>query len=392
MFSPNFVFLHTFLNFMAKKSPKKKFRLFRTLLILLNIILALMLLGALFSSKVNPVHNYIPAFLGMAYPVLVYLNLGFVLLWIILRKRWFLVSLVALLVGFNMLGKYFRYNPSRNRAPENVQAYTVLSFNTMSFRTFYYDYSQEYLDSLTGFLSEVKPDIICFQEYYNDLEMEEDIAKQLQRKLNLPEKHINSRLTRLNRYQFGLAILSRFPIIHSGRILNANYEQELSTTNYAIFSDMVIEDDTFRVYNIHLESLRISTEEGIFSSIEDGSAENITRETRKLFSKLRKAFIFRANQLKPIREHMDNSPYPIILCGDFNDSPASWSYAQISSGLQDAFVKAGRGTGKTYTGKYPSFRIDYILMDKMLKIHWFETPKVKFSDHYPVYAVFSVKK
>lgn len=377
---------------MAKKSPKKKFRFFRSLLILLNIILALMLIGALLSSKVNPVKNYIPAFLGMAYPLLVYMNLGFVLLWMVLRKRLFLVSLIALLAGFNMLAKYFQFNFSRSRDPENVQTYTVLSYNTMSFRTFYYEYSQEYLDSLTEFLAEVKPDIICFQEYYNDLEMEEDIAKQLQRKLNLPEKHINSRLTRLNRYQFGLAILSRFPIIHSGRILNANYKKELSTTNYAIYSDMIIDGDTFRIYNIHLESLRISAEDGIFESIEDGSAENITKETRKLFSKLRKAFVFRTNQLKPIREHMDNSPYPIILCGDFNDSPASWAYAQISAGLQDAFVKAGRGTGKTYAGKYPSFRIDYILMDKILKIHWFETPRVKFSDHYPVYAVFSVKK
>jgi endonuclease/exonuclease/phosphatase family metal-dependent hydrolase len=320
------------------------------------------------------------------------MNLGFVLLWMVLRNRFFLISLIALLAGFNMLAKYFQYNSSRSRNPENVQTYTVMSYNTMSFRTFYYEYSQEYLDSLTGFLAEVKPDIICFQEYYNDLEMEEDIAKQLQRKLNLPEKHINSRLTRLNRYQFGLAILSKFPIIHSGRILNANYEKELSTTNYAIFSDMIIDGDTFRIYNIHLESLRISAEDDIFESIEDGSAENITKETRKLFSKLRKAFVFRANQLKPIREHMNNSPYPIILCGDFNDSPTSWAYAQISRGLQDAFVKAGRGTGITYSGKYPSFRIDYIMMDKMLKIHWFETPKVKFSDHYPVYAVFSVKK
>ncbi len=374
---------------MAKKSHTKKLGIFRGLLLMLNLILALMILLALLADKVNPERNDIFAFLGMAYPILVYLNVAFVLFWLIMKKRLFLISFVALLVGYGMFSKYFQYNASRNRYPENLQSYTVMSYNIQSFRTFYYDYSQEYLDSLADFLSEINPDIICFQEYFNDLEMEEDIVRQLQRKLDLPYKEISSRLTRLNRYQFGLATLSRFPIIHSGKILNANYEQELSTTNYAIFSDIIIDGDTFRIYNIHLESMRISSEEGIFESIEEGSPSDISKETKKLFSKLRKAFVFRANQLKPIREHMDNSPYPIILCGDFNDTPASWAYTQISAGLQDAFVKAGRGTGKTYNGKYPSFRIDYILTDKKLKIHWFDTPRSEFSDHFPVYTVFS---
>ena len=203
--------------------------------------------------------------------------------------------------------------------------------------------------------------------------------------------NISSRITRWDRYQFGLAVFSKYPIINSGRIINVNYPKDLSTTNYSTFSDIVFNKDTIRVYNVHLESFRISEGEDIFSILESGTTDKIGNESRKLLSQLKTSYIFRARQIKPIREHIDNSPYPVIICGDYNDTPASWAYAKMSEGLQDAYIKAGRGLGRTYISyKYP-FRIDYILADKKFEIHKFDNPEIVFSDHYPIYAACSFK-
>ncbi len=377
---------------MKSKSAKSISGIFIKFILFCNSLFALMLVLALLSTKVNPEKSSIPALLGLAYPILVYINAAFVILWILLRRKWFLISLIAIVSGFSMIPKYFQINFSGNSIPENTETFSIVSYNIQSFNTFYHHESQEYLDSLATFLKELQPDIICFQEFYNDLEMEEDITSFLERTLELPHQHINSRLTRWERYEFGLAIFSRFPIINSGRILNANYEDELYTTNYAIFSDIVIFEDTFRVYNVHLESIKISEEDDLFPMLDQDLPGNIGNESRKLLSKLRLAYVFRANQIEPIREHMDNSIYPIILCGDFNDTPASWAYARMTEGLNDGFVKAGKGTGKTYNGRYPSFRIDYILAHPKVRFHIYKTPQVEFSDHFPVYSVCSVNK
>jgi endonuclease/exonuclease/phosphatase family metal-dependent hydrolase len=374
---------------MMKKARKKTGFLLKVIFAV-NVIFAISIILALFAPSTDPEKNYLPAFFGLAYPVLFYVNLFFIIFWAILRKRFAFLSIIAILAGTSMFFRFFQFGISSRNIPDHVETFTIASYNVQSFRTFYHHHSVEYLDSLTEFLLEVGPDIICFQEYYNDLVMDEDITGIFKRRLDLKYDYIHSRLTRFNRYQFGLAVLTKYPVIHQGFIKNANYEDELNTTNYAIFTDIVIHDDTFRLYNVHLESLRISEEEGIIQMFDETSPENIRKESQKLLSRLKTAFTFRAKQVKPIREHMNNSPYPVIVCGDFNDTPASWAYNQISFGLQDAFIKAGRGTGKTYIGKYPSFRIDYILTDKSLKIHRFENPRVYFSDHFPVYAVCSI--
>jgi endonuclease/exonuclease/phosphatase family metal-dependent hydrolase len=373
------------------KNKKSFFKraIFKTLIIA-NILFALMIVGSLLSHKISPNKLIIFAFLGLAYPILLYINLFFIFLWTILRKRLFLISLIAILLGFNMIQRYFQWNWSRTKTPENTETFTILSFNVQSFGAFFQHQSLNYMDSLTQFTAHIQPDILCFQEYYNDSKMEEDIEQYIKRSLELPNAHINYHLTRGNRHGFGLATFTNFPIIDTGRIANANYLEELPTTNYAIYTDIEIFQNIIRVYNVHLESIRISSEDGIFTSIYAGDADAFKQESKRLFHKFREAFRFRAIQIQPIREHIDASPYPVIVCGDFNDTPASWAYSVMSKNLNDAFVKAGRGTGKTYNGRYPSFRIDYIFLDKNMNVHFFDTPYCEFSDHFPVYAVCSI--
>jgi endonuclease/exonuclease/phosphatase family metal-dependent hydrolase len=118
-------------------------------------------------------------------------------------------------------------------------------------------------------------------------------------------------------------------------------------------------------------------------------ADNESIEAVKNLSlSLRQGFVRRAHQAEVLRVQIDKSPYPVIVAGDFNDTPVSYSYRKIRKGLKDSFVNSGYGAGFTYKGNYPANRIDYILYDNKLESRYFEIMKVRYSDHYPVAAYF----
>ena len=91
----------------------------------------------------------------------------------------------------------------------------------------------------------------------------------------------------------------------------------------------------------------------------------------------------RAEEARVIKEHMQSSLYPIILCGDFNDTPLSYAYNTISENLKDAFKESGKGIGQSFV-KLPALRIDYILHNESFKSYNYTKHKQKLSDHYAV--------
>jgi endonuclease/exonuclease/phosphatase family metal-dependent hydrolase len=129
------------------------------------------------------------------------------------------------------------------------------------------------------------------------------------------------------------------------------------------------------------------------SFIDELTAENkeTMTEVKSIGQSLKRGFVRRALQAQLVKEHVDRSPYPVIIAGDFNDTPVSYAYRKIRKGLNDSFVSSGYGAGFTYKGNYPPNRIDYILYDKSLTSTSFEIRKVKFSDHYPIIAWFRKK-
>ena len=113
---------------------------------------------------------------------------------------------------------------------------------------------------------------------------------------------------------------------------------------------------------------------------------------REIIRKIKTASEMRAEQVRKIREHIDNSPSKVVVCGDFNDHPVSYSYQKIRKNLKDAFVESGRGIGRTYVGKLPSFRIDYILHSKGFNSYNFKTINFRMSDHLPVTCILIKKE
>jgi endonuclease/exonuclease/phosphatase family metal-dependent hydrolase len=129
-------------------------------------------------------------------------------------------------------------------------------------------------------------------------------------------------------------------------------------------------------------------EHSFFEEMTDPSDNEALEIMKNLSLSLKKGFVMRAHQAEAVKAQIDQSPHPVIVAGDFNDTPVSYSYRKIRKGLNDSFVKSGYGAGFTYKGNYPANRIDYILYDNNVESRYFEILKVKYSDHYPVAAYF----
>jgi endonuclease/exonuclease/phosphatase family metal-dependent hydrolase len=164
--------------------------------------------------------------------------------------------------------------------------------------------------------------------------------------------------------------------------------------NIFIATDIKIKDDTIRVFNTHLESVRFAWKD--YKFIENLNKEDVEQNEIEggitILKRLKKAFQQRANQVRLLKDAMRKSPHPVILCGDFNDTPSSYTYGILSRGIKDAFRESGNGFGKTYTGPFPSFRIDYILHDKSFDSREYRTITEKLSDHYPISCRMSLKR
>jgi len=178
---------------------------------------------------------------------------------------------------------------------------------------------------------------------------------------------------------FGIATFSSYPIINKGVISFNN------TLNACIFTDIKFNEDTIRVYNNHLQSIHLGNRSYAYlDSIRLRYNEEQINELKDISNRLRDAFIKRARQAERISVHIHGSPYPVIVCGDFNDTPSSFTYYKIRKNLSDAFVESGSGFGNTYSGRFPSFRIDYILHHKDINSIYFKRIRTDLSDHYPV--------
>jgi hypothetical protein len=175
-----------------------------------------------------------------------------------------------------------------------------------------------------------------------------------------------------------MVTMTSFPIVDMNEI---RFE---GTGNMAIYTDILVGVDTIRIFNVHLQSYGINPEN--YSIVESPMLDEKRdlREVRDMAGKLKRAFKMRATQVLKIREQIDGSPYPVILCGDFNDTPLSYSYQILKRNLNDAFIQSGHGVGRTYVGKLPSFRIDNIFYADKFESYNFTTHDFILSDHLPI--------
>ena len=282
-------------------------------------------------------------------------------------------------VNFNSLkNKDIKERFTRNTRQEE-KIVKVLSYNVRAFNLYNWANNTNAKDSILGYILNEDPDILCIQEYFTRMRGRFTSADLYRLLDKTPYRHIYYTIGENSDFRYGLATFSSYPIVRKGVIRFEN------TFNSSIFSDIVVGEDTVRVFNNHLESIHFSKRHyAIFDSLKLPVDDQEIREWIDMSGRIRDAYIKRSEQADVIAEHIAQSPYPVIICGDFNDTPCSYTYNKMKGDLKDSFVEAGTGLGNTYSGSLPSFRIDYIMHSSFIESTYNKRARVRFSDHYPV--------
>jgi endonuclease/exonuclease/phosphatase family metal-dependent hydrolase len=356
-------------------------KIFYSISLLIVLLAAVALLASMGTAYSSPDKLHIFAFVGFAFPALWIINL-FLVFWLIFRRSWLiLIPAIALAITYSHWTDVFQL---RSNKVENItslqQPLTVMSYNTRMFD--FYDHSNlpETPQKTFEFILGQSPDIICFQEYFTSLKREDYTPHAIATKFRAyKHKQIEYLQTHKGNTGYGLAIFSKHPIIDGGAI---RFER---SRNLAIYSDIDVQGTVIRVFNAHLESIGFQDDDlNVLDSLDFIMSESQKQGLINISTKLTRAFNMRSSQAEALALHISNSPYLVIVCGDFNDTPISYVYRTMRGPLKDAFRESGFGFGGTYSGRLPSFRIDYIFHAREFNSYNFENFPIKYSDHYPI--------
>ena len=352
---------------------------------LINIFLALVLLLSYLSYHVSPATIGPLAFFGLAYPYILLVNVLFCLYWIFRKKKFFLISFIVIAVGYNHVkstAMIFRFKKEESNKFSNLK---ICTYNVRLFNHYQWDHQKNVYDSIVRFISNENVDIVCFQEFFY-LENMSPRLNDIKNGLKSTRHYHIDHFEHTKNIYYGIATFSKYPIINKGSIRFRN------SLNSAIFTDILVNGDTIRIYNNHLQSYKIHNKDIEFiGNFKFEYNEAQMRQAKSLSSKMRQAYVKRAEQVDEISGHIKNSPYPVIVCGDFNDTPVSYAYHKMRGNLKDSFVESGYGMSNTYNGNIPSFRIDYIFHDPSFTAQNYERRKLGFSDHFPVMCELTIK-
>lgn len=330
---------------------------------LLMVIVAGLLVLSYLTIVVNPAEAWMVTLLGLLFIPLSIVNL-FLVLWAVKRRsRAVLIPLFAFLPAVLFMGRYVQFGekdePKDSGVPLKVMSYNVGAFASCD------------RDSLFAYIKSQDADIICLQEFYVDNISQVRSFLKTHFKEYKAEYFINHQYGKGS----GNVTLSRFRAVDKGVI---NFDE---SSNLAIYTDYVVQRRKFRVYNCHFQSYGISFN-GIVRSWQ-ARGEDVFAETGR---KVKKSILLRPKQVDQVMDHIESSPLDAFVCGDFNDNPMSYTYHRLTRGRKDSFIESGKGFGATFSMLWPMLRIDYILFpDRCVGISH-DTPRVSYSDHYPVVA------
>lgn len=346
----------------------------KTVMISVNAFISLLFLTACLSPYLNPTHWWVIGFAGLGVPYLVLVLIFFIIFWLMMKPVIVLLPLLTLAVGWQQLTVMFAWHPGSGFSKKRhdnilrIVDWNVHSFNGLSKNK---DVKKLIRNDLTASILSQHPDVICLQEFNNGATSDN---------ISLFSKtyryHFFSKDYQLanGTYQSGCIIFSKFPIIDSGKI---KYPVDESL----IYADILKGGDTIRIYTTHLQSFKFK--KGDYDDIEKirGQEDEDLAASKSIFRKMKLAFSRRGIQANMVREAIDKSPYPSVICGDFNDVPNSYAYFRIRGERQDAFLQKGFAIGRTFIALAPTLRIDYILPSPQFTVKQFDMVDEGLSDH-----------
>ena len=353
----------------VRKKKKSNFSLFWFLYRIVSISCAAALGLAYLSMFVNPAVMSLPYFFGLYFIPLVIINSLLLLISLIRLRPIMFIPLSALLPALLVANLFFKTGKEEN-------AYGGDEFKFMTYNVGRFSAAEEGMNpeaamaKIVDFIEREDPDVLCLQEFkIADTTAIRNILKQL------PYRHShffgNSSIP-----YFGNITFSKYPILESGKIA---FEH---STNLCVWTDIALKENHVRVYNCHLQSTSVS-----FTSFIErmhGTDADITDEVAAVHRRLKGSNIQRSEQVEVVLSSTRTADHPSIICGDFNDTPISYTYHKLRGGRKDSFVEGGKGFGATYSYLWPLLRIDYMLLPKEFNADRNQIQRVPYSDHYPV--------
>lgn len=323
-----------------------------------NIIFGVLLLFCYGLRYFSPIYFPELASISLGLPVLLIANAAFLLYWLVKLKKQILFSLLILTIGFDVITDMFVFG---NQSKSGIESIQLMSFNVRHFNVFKWLEQDDIPQKIEDFVLAESPDVITFQDFYEnpDFNLESVYAY----------KYVNHKK---NQKHNGMAIYSKYPFAKTGSL---DFKQ---TSNNIIFADIIKEEDTIRLYNVHFESLKLKPD---VNSIKD-------QDQKKLIGRIGAAFKKQIEQFQLLQKSLADNPYPTVIAGDLNNTSYSYLYDQLrKEGFKDAFIERGNGYGKTFDFDFIPLRIDVILTDeKRIQVVDFKNYTTQLSDHYPVSA------
>ena len=339
----------------------KGLSVFNKLIFVLNLVFVILLLAACAVPFLS-VH-FLPylSFLSLIVPALVLVNIFFFLCWAVQGKKQFIPSLSVLILGYFILGSFVKLNFGKEPTDKNdlkVMSYNVRKFNEMGWLQ-----RDSIFGSIEQLIKRENPDILCFQEV----------------SISMGNKFLDYPYHYLMKIPTGekvhLGVFSKYPIVASETI---NYPNSINNGSYV---DIDVQGDTLRVFNVHMQSFGITPGTGVLRS----------KSSKYLIKRVVNAFKQQEDQARMVRELIDASPYKTLLCGDFNNTQFSKIYGILKGDMNDSFLEAGSGYGRTFKFFWIPLRIDFILSDEHFEVIDHQNFDEKLSDHYPITATFRMR-
>jgi endonuclease/exonuclease/phosphatase family metal-dependent hydrolase len=359
--------------------------IYRKLLVLINVFVIIAYLSVCFVPFINTGIYWTAALAGLVFPLLVLALVLFILVWIILRSKWLWVSLITLLLGAQQIMAVFSFHFHKEFSlQKGNNTLRVMHWNLRNWgdeENKLDDGERTFVPYMMDLIEVNNADVLCFSEYTDKKNVKD------------PNSHISALAKSGYPYYLfaptdtlsnpaqGVAVFSKYPIIHSGAF---SYGKD-TNAEHLIYTDITVGKDTFRIFTTHLQSVHfVRSDYRSLSRLKRGDPGY--RDSRSIVSKLKNGYWHRYLQAQIVKQKISESPYPVVITGDFNDVPNSNTYFTIKGNLQDAFLKKGSWIGRTFRLISPTLRIDYILADKKFKVNQFDIMHVRYSDHYPIIA------
>lgn len=359
---------------------------FKRFCISINVIVSILFLIACLAPYISTSDWPSLGFFGLAFPYLSIFLLLFIFFWLTLNAKWSILSIVTLLIGWKQLSivfainKYETFIEKKDRKNIRILNWNIRSLEGLSTKA---DKKRTDRVAIPVTIIEQNADIVCLQEFNNSAQQNnvEPLRKQypyyfFSRDFSLKKKS----------YQAGAIIFSKYPIVDSGRIIYPGTSSES-----LIYADIKTPGKIIRVFTTHLQSFKFKPED--YEDIEQikSNDEDAILASKNLFQKMKIAYKIRGTQARIVRKELEQSPYPALICGDFNDVPNSYTYFEIRKDWQDAFLTTSLGIGRTYLAIAPTLRIDYFLPDNNFIVRQFDLVDEVLSDHLMIVADISIR-